>query len=140
MQSTISANPVVAGETDHHFLRRVLIVDGLFCAISGIEMAVFAQPTATFLGVDQPFAIIVIGLALLAVSAFIFLTLRAKPLPAASIRLLVGGNVAWVVSSFALLVADMSLLSNGGKLAIVVQAFLTADVAFFEWMGWRRGR
>ena len=40
----------------------------------------------------------------------------------------------------ALLIADMALLSNGGKLAIVVQAFLTADVAFFEWMGWRRGR
>src|SRR5215813_5662781 len=110
MQTAIPTSQIANAETDYRFLRRVLLVDALFCAISGIVLVLFAQPIATFVGVNVPGAVLAIGLVLLAVSVFIFITMRARPLSPATVMLIIGGNVAWIVASIALLIADASIL------------------------------
>jgi hypothetical protein len=140
MGATISTNRPASIEVSQRFLRRMMTADSIFCAVSGLGLIFFEQPIATFLGAASPLIILTIGLILLGTALFIFVSLRDAPLEATKVRLLIAGNALWVVASIALVIANPLDLTNGGKLAVLAQAFLTADVAFFEWLGWRRGR
>jgi hypothetical protein len=140
MQTTISTNQIAPLETDRHILRRVLSADCLVCGISGTFLVLFSAPVATFLGVESSLVILVVGLVLLASAGLIFLTLRQRPLQPTRVNLVIGANVAWTAASLALLTIDGFNFTNGGKLAILLQAFMVADIALLEWIGWRRGR
>lgn len=140
MQTTIPTNPALVSQSDHRFLRRMLAADSVVCAASGIFLVALAQPVSTFLGIGEPGLILVIGLVLLASAVLIFRIVREVPLHQASVGLVVSANAIWVIASIVFLILDLPILTSGGKLAILVQAFVTADVAFFEWLGWRWGR
>ncbi len=138
MQTTISASQVTPTATDQRLLRRVLTADSLFCAVTGAALVIFAQPIATFLNVGTPLAVEGIGLFLLAAAAIIYLTQREQPIRQMGVNLVISANVAWVVASVALVILDPFNMTGAAKVAVLVQALLTADVAFFEWLGWRR--
>jgi len=140
METTIRTDQTVPAQADRRLLRLMLTADCIVCAAAGIFLLVFAQPTATFLGEIMPLEIEIVGLILLASAALIFRTLRENPLRQASVRFVISGNVLWVVASIAVLILDLSNFTSGGRLAILIQAFITADVAFFELLGWRLGR
>ena len=140
MDTTYSASQITTVDTDHRFLRRVMTVDAVCCAVCGAFLALFAQPVATFVGVGVPLDIVFVGLILLGTSFLLYLTLRAVPLRKSSVQFFIVANVLWSVASIALAATDLLNLTSGGKLAILVQALLVADVAFMEWLGWRRGR
>lgn len=134
MQTTISASQIAP----QRFLRRVLTADSLFCAVTGVALVVLAQPIASFLNFGAPLAVLGIGLFLLAAAAIIYLTQRETPIRQLGVNLVISANVAWVVASVALVIFDPFTMTGAAKVVVLVQALLTADVAVFEWLGWRR--
>jgi hypothetical protein len=139
MQTTISASQVSSVSTRERFVRLVITADGIVCAVSGLLLLLLAPQIDAFLGLHMPLALMITGVILLVSAELAYLILRDTPLRWSRLRLLVGANVVWVVASLVLL-TDGFNLSGGGKITILVQALVVADVAFFEWIGWRRSR
>ena len=75
---------------------------------------------------------------LVAVAALVWLTSRARPIPVAAVRTIVGLNVAWAAGSLLAAIAGWGSPSTAGTVWIVVQAVAVADLAALQLAGLRR--
>jgi hypothetical protein len=120
-------------------LRRTLLVNGVFSAVSGAAILSVSEQVAAFLGVPAPAAMVVLALVILAFALFVFLTLRSVPMNRGQATLILIGDIVWVVASAVILLGDLFSLTAGGRLAVLIVGLIVADFALFEWLGLRRG-
>jgi hypothetical protein len=135
-QSTQAAQ-TVASPGQRTWLRNVLFVDALFCALGGVVFAVGATPLATLTGMSAAF-VVVIGVGLVVWATVPFMAARREPTNPGTVMFVVVVNVAWVVASIILLIADPFLLTTEGKWFTLIIADAVAALAVLQYIGVRR--
>lgn len=118
------------------FLRRVLLVDAAACALIGALLTAAAGTIAGWTALPHSLLLIA-GVALLPVGAFIgFVATRAR-ISEPAVWLIIVGNGAWVVASIWLLLAAGLSPNALGYVLVGGQAFAVGVLAELEFFGVR---
>ncbi len=110
-------------------LRRVLLADGITCAVSGVLFPLAAVPLSGSLGLSESFLRIV-GLSLLPVAAFVLSTATRPQINRVAVTTIGTLNLLWVIGSALLLVSGWVDLTTPGIAFVVAQALMV--LAFAE--------
>lgn len=114
--------------THSNVLRRALQANGLFSAVSGAMLAVLPSQVSSFLGLAMPGLINFLGAGLIGFAVALF-WLASEPRIHRSLALaVIVLDIAWVLDSILLLIADIVPLTTHGLWAI---AIVSGIVAFF---------
>lgn len=115
-------------------LRRVLWLD----AVSGIGMGLshlaLAEPLSGWTGIPVAWLQVAAVIVFVAASLAAWLATRSSP-PTTGVRLLAGGNFAWVAASLWLAFGAGLTLSALGLAWVLMQAVVVLVLAELEWIG-----
>jgi hypothetical protein len=118
-------------------LRGAFIADGIVSGMLALLLAIAAAPLATLLALPEGF-LRETGLLLIPYALFAgYLGSRAR-LPAAVAWLVVAGNAAWTLGSFALLLGNWFSPNLLGAMFIATQAIAVGVLAELQYIGTRR--
>jgi hypothetical protein len=100
-------------------LQRIIQADGIYCLGLGTFLALVHQAASTRTGIDPAALLLVLGIgtALWGIGIFWWSTYRQWD--AAFPRLVIGANIAWVVLSVLLLIADPFGLTAEGRFDVL---------------------
>lgn len=134
-----------ANASSDRLLRRTLWGNAAFSVVSGVVLAVFAEPFARIathgpvevLGLDLAIVLELLGIGIVAFGAVCGWAASRERLPQGLIRFLVAADIAWVVAS-ALVLAVPATWTTAGIAGIVVVALIVADLVILEYLGLRR--
>jgi hypothetical protein len=121
-----------------NFLRRTLLANSLFSAVSGVVLTFDAQPIASFLGLDIPWILVGIGISLLFYAVGLFQTAVREPLNRLLAITAIVLDTAWVVGSAVILFTNWLPLTTPGWWAVAIMADLVAVFAALQFYGLRR--
>lgn len=131
-------NTQINSQPTSSLIRRALYGDAAFSGVSGLVFLLAANPVSTFLGVNAPMVIAVIGVGIVGYSALLFYH-ASRPMIAPSFALFpITGNSLWVLGSIVLLVTGWIPFSAEGKWAVAVVAMIVDAFAMVQFVGWRR--
>lgn len=117
-------------------LQRILLLDAATCGAMGLALSLLAAPLEPLLGL--PFTLLqYAGLALLPSGAFMAWVGTRQPAPPAGLRIIIAGNVLWVVAS--LLLLPWLSPTPLGYVFVILQAAAVAALAGLEVQASRRG-
>jgi uncharacterized protein YjeT (DUF2065 family) len=116
------------------FLRRALLADAVFSGIAAVLFTADAGALASLF--DLPEALLrETGLFLIAYTALVgWLGTRAS-VPKALVMIVIAGNAAWTVASFALLFSGAVTPNLLGEIVVAAQAIATAAFAELQYIG-----
>jgi uncharacterized protein YjeT (DUF2065 family) len=119
------------------FLRRALLADAVFSGIAAVLFTADAGALASLL--ELPEALLrETGLFLIAYTALVgWLGTRAS-VPKALVMIVIAGNAAWTVASFALLFSGAVTPNLLGEIVVAAQAIATGAFAELQYIGLRR--
>ena len=122
---------MTSGANDSTQLRRALLLDATASGGMGVLLALGAGPLEPLLGLSRSL-LWGVGLFLIPFAAFlVWLALRGSALRGL-VRLVVVGNVLWVVASVLLLVSRWVSPTTLGTLFVIIQAAAVAALAYLE--------
>lgn len=119
-----------------HLLIRTLEANAVFSALSGAVLIALAVVGTDALGVP-PSVLGLVGSALLPFAWFVRHTAR-RPQPIL-VRLIIGGDVSWVVAAAVILIGFPGTLSPMGSIFLALASLVVADFAVMQLVGSRRG-
>jgi hypothetical protein len=123
-----------------NLLRYAVRGDAIITAAAGAICLADAQPMATFLGIQPPLALQILGAVLVLYGAFLFYTAAqpqiSRPIVIAAIVL----DLIWVLDSAILLVAGWLPLTSAGMWTIGLLAVAVVVIAELKFFGLRRAR
>jgi CHASE2 domain-containing sensor protein len=118
-------------------LRRALLADAIFSGVSALAMTLDANLFAPLL--QLPEALLrETGLFLIAYTALVGWLGTRPAVPKALVMLVVAGNAAWTLASFALLLSGAVSPNVFGEIVVVAQAIATGIFAELQYIGMRR--
>ena len=119
------------------FLRRALLADAVFSGIAAVLLTADAGALASLL--DLPEALLrETGLFLIAYTALVgWLGTRAS-VPKALVMIVIAGNAAWTVASFAQLFSGAVTPNLLGEIVVAAQAIATGAFAELQYIGLRK--
>jgi hypothetical protein len=119
------------------FLRRALLADAVFSGIAAVLFTADADALAPLL--DLPEALLrETGLFLIAYTALVgWLGTRAS-VPRPLVIIVIAGNAAWTVASFALLFSGAVTPNLLGEIVVAAQALATGAFAELQYIGQRK--
>lgn len=118
-------------------LRRALLGNSAFSAVSGVALIAGAQPIATFLGLHAPFVLAGTGVVLMLYAASLYRTATQNPIDAREALLAVGLDVAWVIGSALILLGGWLPLTGEGRWTVAIVAEVVAIFAVLQYYGVR---
>lgn len=118
---------------NHNQVRRVLWGNALFSAVSGGLFSVASTAVATFMGVDAPLAVMIIGISLLVYAVLIVFYATRPTIALAFVLFAVIVDTLWVLLSVALLVSNIVPLSVAGVWAVVIVAVIVGGFAVAQY-------
>ena len=119
-------------------LRTALRGNGVFSAVSGAMMVVASRPLAEFIGLAWPSALLIIRVLTLLYALDLFWFTSRETINMTFAWLTIILDVAWVVASVVLLLADPLGFTVAGKWFIGLMAEAVALFAVVQWLGVRR--
>lgn len=120
-----------------HFLRRVLWLDAVTGAATGLLQLLLADAMAAWLGLPEQLMIGSGWLILAYVAGITWIATRAI-IPRAPVWALIAGNLLWLLACVALLTGSLVAPTLLGQAFIAVQAVTVGLLAELEWLGVRR--
>lgn len=118
-------------------LQTVLKLDAATCLLMAALLVLASRPVAGMTAIPAPL-LFWAGMILLPVAGFMAILSQAATVPAWAARLVIGGNIAWVLASL-LLPAFGAFSPNGlGWVLVVTQAAVVAVFAWLERIAARR--
>ncbi|MFC3711622.1 hypothetical protein ACFOMD_03505 [Sphingoaurantiacus capsulatus] len=121
------------------FLRRVLALDAITCAVTGVAFAAGASFASPLLGLPVDL-LQTAGLSLLPFAAFVgWLASREQP-PVAGVWIAIIINAIWVIDSFLIAAGMGAAPTTLGIVVVVAQALAVATFAELEYLGLKRMR
>lgn len=138
-QLTMQSTPATR-TTDHVLLRRALLADALISGVTGVAMALFPSQLETLAGGTMPEAVFIIGISFIIFAVFVGMTARETPMNRTKAWAIVGMNIVYVIASAEVLISNVFGMNTLGNVLTLVAALAVADLAFFQWLGLRRGK
>lgn len=127
--SSMSAHP--------HFLRRVLWLDAILGAATLPSHLLNTGFMSNLLGLSQP-VLVWSGWLLVAYAAFIMLIVSRKAMSRSLVKVLIAGNLLWIVGCIELLLVGQGTLTTLGIAYIGVQIVTVGLLTMMEWRGLRK--
>jgi hypothetical protein len=115
-----------------NLLTATLAANAAFSGLSGVVLTFAAVPLADWLGIPI-WVSVVIGLGLLAFSVQVAATTRSPQVGA--VRLVIAGDLAWVVSAIGLIVWFPESMSDEGIFALGLVTVGVGVFATLQWLG-----
>lgn len=112
-------------------LNGLLAIDAMTCAAMGTLLTVAAGPVAALTALPTPF-LFWAGAVLLPIAAFMALSARLRPVPAAAAALVVLGNIGWAIASLLLPALGFVTPNALGWIFLAAQAAVVAVLATLE--------
>jgi hypothetical protein len=112
-------------------LNGLLAIDAITCAAMGALLMVAAGPVAALTALPASF-LFWAGAVLLPIAAFMALSARLRPVPAAAAGLVVLGNIGWVIASLLLPALGFVTPNALGWIFLAAQAAVVAVLATLE--------
>jgi hypothetical protein len=112
-------------------LQPLLVIDAATCAAMGMLLLVASGPVAALTHLPATF-LFGAGAVLLPIAAFVAIVSRTTPVPHWAAKLVVQGNLAWVLASIALPVLGLVRPNALGWVFLVGQAAVVALLAKLE--------
>lgn len=116
-------------------LRRALIGNAIFSAISALILSAFAPEIAALVGLSEPDFARAIGLGLMPWAAFLFISARRPRLPVIAAISAIIGDVGWVLASAIGSATLAAHIPASGLWAIGTVAFAVAGFAIVQTRG-----
>ena len=113
-------------------LKQTLIIDTIGAALSVLLLLGFSGALADLTGL--PPTVIAIAGWICVPSALLFAYQAVRP-SRGLLTLVVAGNVAWVVASIAVWIANFSQVTAAGHAILIAQALAVEVLATLEWRG-----
>ena len=123
-----------------NLLRYTLRADALLSIATGAICLADAQPLATFLGIQPPLALEILGAVLALYGAFLFYTAAQAQINRRIVIAAIVLDAIWVIDSAILMVADWLPLTSAGMWTIGLIAVAVVVVAELKFFGLRRMR
>lgn len=123
----------------YSFLRNALYLDAAASGVIAIALIAGSGLVAAITGLPVAF-LTVIGIALVPFVALVLWTARQAPPADAAVKTVIALNVAWVIASVAVLLAQVFAPSALGYGFIIVQAVAVGLFAELQFIGLRRSR
>lgn len=118
-------------------LRRWLRANAAFSALSGSALLAFSRILPGTLGVGTPWVYAGVGAGLVLYAVHLW-RVAGGPLGRADVGMIVGGDVAWVLGSVALVASGA--LAPAGVWIVAGVALVIGLFAVMQWRGWRSAR
>lgn len=118
--------------------QRPLQADGLFCAGSGLFSLLAVESLSRFLGLNSTAPIIVIDLGLLVYGLFLFAYATYREIDRRTVVTVTLLNVAWIISSVAIVALDPFRLTQEGKWAVFIIADIVGLFALWQYSAIRQ--
>ena len=119
------------------FLRRALVADAIFSGVSAVSLTFGAGTFASLFNLPEAL-LLETGLFLIAYAALVgWLGTRAQ-VAKALVMIVVAGNAAWTLASFALLFSGAVSPNLLGEIMVVAQAIATGVFAELQYIGLRK--
>lgn len=118
-------------------LRLWLAVDAVVTGANAIGYLALANVLGDVLGI-APATLVLVGIVLLAFTMLVGWAARRDAAPGPAVSAVVAINAAWVVASFAVVVANPVTLTGVGRLWIALQALVVAAMAGLQGAAARR--
>ena len=118
-------------------IRPILYGNAIFSGVSGLLFIFAARPIASFIGIDMPLAILLLGIGLAGYAALLYLNATSPEIERSFVLTAVICDSLWVVLSIMLLTTDWVPFSVAGKWAVGIVAAIVdlfATLQFFEWI------
>lgn len=125
---------------DDALLRRALVGDAIFSGIAGTLMIVASSRISDFTGITPAWALAAIGAGVLLWAADLVWMARPEQLNPAFAKVVIGGNVAWVVASYIVILGGWLDLTTAGAWTVGILAEIVALFAVVQYLGLRRLR
>jgi hypothetical protein len=109
-----------------------MTIDAIFCAISGSALALFNGALSDATGIPA-LALLVIGLATVASSAFMAFMLRLPEMLGLLLRMALAVNVVWVIASVVILLSGVWTLTGTGVALIIGIALVVEAISIGQW-------
>jgi hypothetical protein len=135
-QVTTQASPSARS----NLLRYTLRGDAILSIASGAICLADAQPLATFLGIQPPLALEILGAVLALYGAFLLFTAAQPQLNRRIVIAAIALDLIWLIDSAILLVAGWLPLTSAGMWTIGLIVGAVAVVAELKFFGLRRIR
>ena len=119
------------------FLSRALLADAIFSGVSAVGLTLGAGMLAPFLNLPEAL-LRETGLFLIAYTALVGWLASRSSVPKALVLLVIVGNAAWTLGSFALLFSGAVSPNLLGQLVTVAQAIATGVFAELQYVGLRK--
>lgn len=117
-----------------NLLTTALTANAVFSGLSGLVLTIGAGPMSHWLGIPTWISIAA-GLGLVLFSVQVAMTAR-DPQPQA-VRVVIAGDVVWVVLAIMLMAVFPEAMSSEGVVALVVVTGAVATFALLQWLGLR---
>ncbi|MEP4077835.1 hypothetical protein [Haloferula sp.] len=112
------------------------MANAIFSCVSAVAFLVFHRAIASFIGLEQPLVLLVVGTSLLIFAGGLFRNAtREKPNPREAL-IAVSLDFAWVLGSVFVLL--LNVLSREGNWAVGMIADVVLVFAILQWVGLRR--
>jgi ABC-type multidrug transport system permease subunit len=119
-----------------NLLRRALMGNALFSALSGLIVLIAHGWVSRLLGLQSSVPMLILGISLLGFAAMLVTNARRESLKLSDAWSAVLMDLAWVVGSYALLFVVP--FSSGGRWIVALVAELVLGFAVVQWLGIRR--
>ncbi len=119
-------------------LRRGLRANSVFSAMSGGALVAASPAFASLFSLSDPRIFLVIGVSLMVFAVGVFLTARREPIRLAEARVIVAGDVGWVLGSVGLLLFAPEVIGPAGRALVGVIAAIVAAFAVIQYRGVRQ--
>ena len=121
-------------------LRRGLIGNAIFSAISGAVMIVGSGQVSDFTGLTPGWVPAAIGAGVLLWALDVGWIARRDEIKPSQAWFVIGGDLLWVVTSFAIILAGVPELTAAGKWTVGILAEIVGVFAVVQYLGLRRLR
>lgn len=134
----MTAQPHAVRISNDGLLHGTLIANAATSGILGVAMLAGAGPFSRLLGIDSALAVGAVGVGLIGWVALIVSILRQERLSPGRVNMIIAGDVAWVIASWAILLSGRPELSTEGWWAVVAAAEGVTVFAVLQYLGLRR--
>ena len=119
-------------------LRRALRSNGVFSLVSGLILALGAQPISAFMGLAATAVFLTLGIVLILYSIDLFWVASRTEIDRRLAWTAVILDIIWVAASYTLLLGGWLPLTTAGNWTVALIAELVAIFAIWQYIGLRR--
>jgi hypothetical protein len=123
---------------EESLLRKALMGNALFSALSGLGILIAHAQTSRLLGLSSSGPLLIIAIALLGFAAMLLTNARREFMKLSDAWTAVSMDLSWVVGSYVVLFVVP--FSNGGRWIVAIVAELVLAFAILQWLGIRKIR